>query len=215
MWYKQKLIHQYTSQYRMDNNFIKNIVESALLTADEPLSLDKISNLFRKQDKPDKGTLKEIINNLEHEYEDRGIEIKEVATGFRIQVKKDIVDWLKPLWEEKSPRYSRALLETLALIAYRQPITRGEIEEVRGVALSSSIIRTLFDRSWIKSIGHKDVPGKPSLLGTTSDFLDYFNLKKLDDLPPLSDIKEINDLDLFLDKIPTPQADLLEDLSND
>ena len=199
----------------MDNNFIKNIVESALLTADEPLSLDKISNLFRKQDKPDKGTLKEIINNLEHEYEDRGIEIKEVATGFRIQVKKDIVDWLKPLWEEKSPRYSRALLETLALIAYRQPITRGEIEEVRGVALSSSIIRTLFDRSWIKSIGHKDVPGKPSLLGTTSDFLDYFNLKKLDDLPPLSDIKEINDLDLFLDKIPTPQADLLEDLSND
>ncbi|OUU78883.1 MAG: SMC-Scp complex subunit ScpB [Gammaproteobacteria bacterium TMED78] len=215
MWYKQKLIHQYTSQYRMDNNFIKNIVESALLTADEPLSLDKISNLFRKQDKPDKGTLKEIINNLEHEYEDRGIEIKEVATGFRIQVKKDIVDWLKPLWEEKPPRYSRALLETLALIAYRQPITRGEIEEVRGVALSSSIIRTLFDRSWIKSIGHKDVPGKPSLLGTTSDFLDYFNLKKLDDLPPLSDIKEINDLDLFLDKIPTPQADLLEDLSND
>ena len=199
----------------MDNNFIKNIVESALLTADKPLSLDKISNLFRKQDKPDKGTLKEIINNLEHEYEDRGIEIKEVATGFRIQVKKDIVDWLKPLWEEKSPRYSRALLETLALIAYRQPITRGEIEEVRGVALSSSIIRTLFDRSWIKSIGHKDVPGKPSLLGTTSDFLDYFNLKKLDDLPPLSDIKEINDLDLFLDKIPTPQADLLEDLSND
>tara|TARA_E500000331_G_scaffold122138_1_gene119579 strand:- start:27254 stop:27853 length:600 start_codon:yes stop_codon:yes gene_type:complete len=199
----------------MDNNFIKNIVESALLTADEPLSLDKISNLFRKQDKPDKGTLKEIINNLEHEYEDRGIEIKEVATGFRIQVKKDIVDWLKPLWEEKPPRYSRALLETLALIAYRQPITRGEIEEVRGVALSSSIIRTLFDRSWIKSIGHKDVPGKPSLLGTTSDFLDYFNLKKLDDLPPLSDIKEINDLDLFLDKIPTPQADLLEDLSND
>ena len=199
----------------MDSNLIKNIIESALLTADKPLSIDKLSKIFLDKDRPDRKVIKNIILDLGVEYESRGIEIKEVSSGFRVQVKKDIVSWLKPLWEERSPRYSRALLETLALIAYRQPITRGEIEEVRGVALSSNIIRTLFDRSWIKSLGYKDVPGKPSLLGTTSEFLDYFNLKKLDELPPLSEIKEVDDLDIYLGRSPSPQGDMLEDLSSE
>jgi|TARA_B100001250_G_scaffold414376_1_gene452334 segregation and condensation protein B len=199
----------------MDNNIIKNIIESALLTSDKPLSLDKLCKIFLDKDRPDRKVIKDIIFNLGIEYENRGIEIKEVSSGFRIQVKKDIVSWLKPLWEERAPRYSRALLETLALIAYRQPITRGEIEEVRGVALSSNIIRTLFDRGWIKSLGYKDVPGKPSLLGTTSEFLDYFNLKKLDELPPLSEIKEVDDLDIYLGRSPSPQGDMLEDLSSE
>ena len=199
----------------MDNNIIKNIIESALLTSDKPLSVDKLCKIFLDKDRPDRKVIKDIIFNLGIEYENRGIEIKEVSSGFRIQVKKDIVSWLKPLWEERAPRYSRALLETLALIAYRQPITRGEIEEVRGVALSSNIIRTLFDRGWIKSLGYKDVPGKPSLLGTTSEFLDYFNLKKLDELPPLSEIKEVDDLDIYLGRSPSPQGDMLEDLSSE
>ncbi len=199
----------------MDSNLIKNIIESALLTADKPLSIDKLSKIFLDKDRPDRKVIKNIILDLGVEYESRGIEIKEVSSGFRVQVKKDIVSWLKPLWEERSPRYSRALLETLALIAYRQPITRGEIEEVRGVALSSNIIRTLFDRGWIRSLGYKDVPGKPSLLGTTNEFLDYFNLKKLDELPPLSEIKEVDDLDIYLGRSPSPQGDMLEDLSSE
>ena len=199
----------------MDSNLIKNIIESALLTADKPLSIDKLCKIFLDKDRPDRIVIKNIILDLGVEYKNRGIEIKEVSSGFRVQVKKDIVSWLKPLWEERSPRYSRALLETLALIAYRQPITRGEIEEVRGVALSSNIIRTLFDRGWIRSLGYKDVPGKPSLLGTTNEFLDYFNLKKLDELPPLSEIKEIDDLDIYLGRSPSPQGDMLEDLSSE
>ena len=199
----------------MDSNLIKNIIESALLTADKPLSIDKLCKIFLDKDRPDRIVIKNIILDLGVEYKNRGIEIKEVSSGFRVQVKKDIVSWLKPLWEERSPRYSRALLETLALIAYRQPITRGEIEEVRGVALSSNIIRTLFDRGWIRSLGYKDVPGKPSLLGTTNEFLDYFNLKKLDELPPLSEIKEVDDLDIYLGRSPSPQGDMLEDLSSE
>ncbi|MBI79592.1 MAG: SMC-Scp complex subunit ScpB [Gammaproteobacteria bacterium] len=199
----------------MDSNLIKNIIESALLTSDKPLSIDKLCKIFLDKDRPDRKVIKNIILDLGVEYKNRGIEIKEVSSGFRVQVKKDIVSWLKPLWEERSPRYSRALLETLALIAYRQPITRGEIEEVRGVALSSNIIRTLFDRGWIRSLGYKDVPGKPSLLGTTNEFLDYFNLKKLDELPPLSEIKEVDDLDIYLGRSPSPQGDMLEDLSSE
>ena len=199
----------------MDSNLIKNIIESALLTSDKPLSIDKLCKIFLDKDCPDRKVIKNIILDLGVEYKNRGIEIKEVSSGFRVQVKKDIVSWLKPLWEERSPRYSRALLETLALIAYRQPITRGEIEEVRGVALSSNIIRTLFDRGWIRSLGYKDVPGKPSLLGTTNEFLDYFNLKKLDELPPLSEIKEVDDLDIYLGRSPSPQGDMLEDLSSE
>ena len=199
----------------MDSNLIKNIIESALLTSDKPLSIDKLCKIFLDKDRPDRKVIKNIILDLGVEYKNRGIEIKEVSSGFRVQVKKDIVSWLKPLWEERSPRYSRALLETLALIAYRQPITRGEIEEVRGVALSSNIIRTLFDRGWIRSLGYKDVPGKPSLLGTTNEFLDYFNLKKLDELPPLSEIKEVDDLDIYLGRSPSSQGDMLEDLSSE
>src|SRR5690606_6336240 len=134
---------------------------------------------------------------------DRGLEIKEVASGYRIQIKSSMSDWLTPLWEERAPRYTRALLETLALIAYRQPITRAEIEEVRGVAVSSNIIRTLMERNWVRVVGHRDVPGKPAMFGTTKDFLDYFGLKKLEDLPTLAEIK---------DGLPelSPQSDLVE-----
>ena len=131
---------------------------------------------------------------LAADYEGRGIELKEVASGYRIQIKSSMSDWLIPLWENRAPRYSRALLETLALIAYRQPITRGEIEEVRGVAVTTNIVRTLLERGWVNVVGHRDVPGKPAMLGTTREFLDYFGLKKLDDLPALSEFTELDDL---------------------
>jgi segregation and condensation protein B len=142
---------------------------------------------------------------LSTDYQGRGIELAEVSSGYRIQVKRSISDWLNPLWEERAPRYTRALLETLALIAYRQPITRAEIEEVRGVVVSTNIVRTLLERAWIRVVGHRDVPGKPAMFGTTREFLDYFGLKKLEDLPPLAELK---------DGLPelSPQTDLIESL---
>ena len=150
---------------------------------------------------------------LAADYAGRGIELKEVASGYRIQIKRSMSDWLTPLWEERAPRYSRALLETLALIAYRQPITRGDIEDIRGVAVTTNIVRTLLERSWIRVVGHRDVPGKPAMFGTTREFLDYFGLKKLDDLPPLSEIKDFDDFNVTLD-LPEldSQTDLVEDL---
>jgi segregation and condensation protein B len=153
------------------------------------------------------------LEGLAEDYNYRGVELKEVASGYRIQIRSRMNDWLMPLWEERAPRYSRALLETMALIAYRQPITRGEIEEVRGVAVSTNIIRTLLERSWVRVVGHRDVPGRPAMFGTTREFLDYFGLKKLDDLPPLSEIRDLEDLDpeLGLPEI-SPQVDLIEDL---
>jgi segregation and condensation protein B len=161
-----------------------------------------------KGDGPDRATLKQAVEALAKDYEGRGIEIKEVATGYRVQVRNTMTDWLQPLWEERAPRYTRALLETLALVAYRQPITRAEIEEVRGVVVSTNIVRTLLERNWIRVVGHRDVPGKPAMFGTTKDFLDYFGLKKLEDLPTLAELK---------DGLPelSPQTDLLETLEAD
>jgi segregation and condensation protein B len=190
----------------MDETEIKHVVEAALLAAGRPLSMDRLVELFAvKGDGPDRATLKRVIEVLATEYQSRGIEIKEVASGYRIQVKRSMSDWLQPLWEERAPRYTRALLETLALVAYRQPITRAEIEEVRGVVVSTNIVRTLLERNWIRVVGHRDVPGKPAMFGTTKDFLDYFGLKKLEDLPTLAEIK---------DSFPelSPQTDLLESL---
>jgi segregation and condensation protein B len=190
----------------MDENEIKHVVEAALLAAGRPLTLDKLAELFAaKGSDPDRAILRGALDALAGDYQGRGIELKEVATGFRIQVKRSMSDWLQPLWEERAPRYTRALLETLALIAYRQPITRAEIEEVRGVVVSTNIVRTLLERNWIRVVGHRDVPGKPAMFGTTKDFLDYFGLKRLEDLPPLADIK---------DGLPelSPQADLIETL---
>jgi len=184
-------------------------VEAALLAAGKPLTLDKLAELFKaKGDGPDRAAVKRALETLAEDYQARGVELKEVATGFRIQVKRSMSDWLQPLWEERAPRYTRALLETLALIAYRQPITRAEIEEVRGVVVSTNIIRTLLERNWVRVVGHRDVPGKPAMFGTTKDFLDYFGLKKLEDLPTLAELK---------DGMPelSPQADLIESLEAD
>jgi segregation and condensation protein B len=176
----------------MEQAEIKNIVEAALLAAGRPLTLDKLMELFAsKGGELDRALVRAALTELATEYESRGIEIKEVASGYRIQIRSKQRDWLHPLFEERPPRYTRALLETLALIAYRQPITRAEIEGVRGVVVSPNIIRTLMERSWVRVVGYRDVPGKPSMLGTTREFLDYFGLKKLDDLPPLADIKDI------------------------
>jgi segregation and condensation protein B len=174
----------------MDENQIKYFVEAALLAAGRPLSIDQLHNLFDANAAPEKSQIREAIGNLQTDYADRGLAIVEVASGFRSQVKASMADRLQKLWEERPPRYSRALFETLALIAYRQPMTRGEIEEIRGVAVSPNIIRSLLERDWVRVVGHRDVPGRPAMFGTTRAFLDYFGLKKLDDLPPLADLSD-------------------------
>ena len=182
----------------MEEQQIKNIVEAGLLVAGRPLSIAQIHALFQDdKDAPDKPAIREALASLQAEYETRGIELAEVASGFRLQSRQEMAPWMMHLFQEKSPRYSRALLETLVLIAYKQPITRAEIEEVRGVAVSSNIVRTLQERNWVNVVGHKDLPGKPALLGTTREFLDYFNLKRLDDLPTLGEIKDITQIDSF------------------
>ena len=174
----------------MDQNEIKHFVEAALLAAGRPLSVDQLQNLFDRDSEPEKSQLREAIGSLQEDYEDRGLTITEVASGFRTQIKASMADRLQKLWEERPPRYSRAFFETLALIAYRQPMTRGEIEEIRGVAVSTNIMRSLLERDWIRVVGHRDVPGRPAMFGTTRHFLDYFGLKKLDDLPPLADLSD-------------------------
>jgi segregation and condensation protein B len=174
----------------MEQKEIKYFIEAALLAAGRPLSIDQLKDLFDGRSAVEKAELRAAITALNEEYEERGIVISEVASGFRMQIRESMVDRLQKLWEERSPRYSRALFETLALIAYRQPITRGEIEEVRGVSVSSNIVRTLIERDWVRVVGHRDVPGRPEMFGTTKIFLDYFGLKKLDDLPPLADLSD-------------------------
>lgn len=193
----------------MDKLEIKYFVESALLAAGRPLSVDQLQKLFDGRSEPEKSEIREAIQGLVDEYEGRGITVAEVASGFRIQVKTSMAERLQKLWEERPPRYSRALFETLALVAYRQPVTRGEIEEIRGVSVSSNIVRTLIEREWVRVIGHRDVPGRPELFGTTRAFLDYFGLKKLDDLPPLADLSDWENLriQLNLPEVEDDQAD--------
>lgn len=199
----------------MDQDEIKHVIEAALLAAGKPLSLDRLADLFGRRGAPDRDALRQALAALADDYADRGIELKEVASGYRIQIRSRMSDWLVPLWEERAPRYSRALLETLALIAYRQPITRGEIEDVRGVAVSTNIVRTLLERGWVRVVGHRDVPGQPAMFGTTREFLDYFGLKKLEDLPPLSEIRDLDDLNPELNLPQTnPQVDLMEELAD-
>lgn len=184
----------------MDNAKLKRIIEAALLAAGQPLSLDRMEKLFEgEDDAPDRRALRAALGELADECAERGYELKEVASGYRYQVRQELSHWIGRLWEERPPRYSRATLETLALIAYRQPVTRGEIEEVRGVAVSSNIIKSLLERDWIRVIGHREVPGRPSLYATTRVFLDYFNLKSLDDLPPLAELKDLDKLHPELD----------------
>ncbi|MBA1148925.1 SMC-Scp complex subunit ScpB [Ectothiorhodospiraceae bacterium WFHF3C12] len=172
---------------------LKHVVEAALLAAGEPLSVERIRNLYPEGAEPEKQAVRAAVEELAMDYRDRGIEVKEVASGFRIQVRENLAPWVSRLWEERPPKYSRALLETLAIIAYRQPITRGEIEEVRGVSVSSQIMRTLQERGWVRVIGHRDVPGRPAILATTRQFLDYFNLKSLDQLPSLMAVRNLDE----------------------
>jgi segregation and condensation protein B len=178
----------------MEATEIKYFIEAALLAAGRPLSIDQLKDLFDGRTAPEKSEIREAITTLNDEYQDRGIVVSEVASGFRMQVKSSMADRLQKLWEERPPRYSRALFETLALIAYRQPITRGDIEEIRGVSVSSNITRQLLERDWVRVVGHRDVPGRPAMFGTTKGFLDYFGLKKLDDLPPLADLSDWENL---------------------
>jgi len=182
----------------MEASEIKNFVEAALLAAGRPLSIDQLRGLFDGRMAPEKSEIRKAIETLNEEYEERGIIVSEVASGFRLQIKTAMADRLHKLWEERPPRYSRALFETLALIAYRQPITRGDIEDIRGVTVSSNIIRQLLERDWVRVVGHRDVPGRPAMFGTTKTFLDYFSLKKLDDLPPLSDLSDWESLRIQL-----------------
>lgn len=191
----------------MEIDKLKQILEAALLAADEPLSLNQLEALFLEDAQPGHKRLLQALNQLSDDCADRGIELKEVASGFRLQVKQEWQPWVSRLWAHRPPRYSRALLETLALIAYRQPITRGEIEEVRGVSVSSQIVRTLLEREWIRVVGQRDVPGRPSLFGTTRKFLDHFNLKSLDELPTLAEIRDIEDFEPELQLEATPAGD--------
>lgn len=192
----------------MDAVEIKHFIEAALLAAGRPLSIDQLQGLFDGRMAPHKSEIRAAIATLNEEYEGRGIGIAEVASGFRMQVRSGMAERLHKLWEERPPRYSRALFETLALVAYRQPITRGEIEEVRGVSVSSNIIRTLIERDWVRVVGHRDVPGRPEMFGTTKQFLDYFGLKKLDELPPLADLADWESLRVQLDLPEVEETDL-------
>ncbi len=174
---------------------LKTILEAILLAADRALTVIQLETLFElDEERPTRDEIRQALHEMADDYSSRGYELKQVASGFRLQVKQEYAIWVGRLWEEKPARYTRALLETMALIAYRQPITRGEIEEVRGVSVSSNIVKTLLERNWIKVLGHKDVPGKPTLYGTTKTFLDYFNLKSLDQLPTLAEIKDLDSI---------------------
>ena len=177
---------------------VKAIIEAALLSADGPVPLDRLVGLFKDGEitsdiKEKKQIIKTALKELNDECENRGVELTNLAGGYRFQSRQELSPWISRLWDEKPPRYTRALLETLAIIAYQQPVSRGDIEQIRGVAVSPNIMRTLMDREWVQSLGHREVPGRPMLFGTTRSFLDYFGVKKLSDLPPLEEIKELVD----------------------
>ena len=183
----------------MELNQIRDILEAALTAAGRPLNLDELGALFPGESRPERSVLRSALQALEESYEGRALELVEVASGFRVQVRKEFSAFVSRLWEERPPRYSRALLETMALVAYRQPITRGDIEEVRGVSVSTNIIRTLLERGWIRVVGHRDVPGRPEMFGTTREFLDYFGLQRLENLPTLAEIRDIDSVNVQLD----------------
>ena len=175
----------------MGDHDLVEILEGALLAADEPLTKKQLAQLFDELDRPSMSDIATALDEVSSRCEGRGFELAEVASGFRFQVRQHLSPWVSKLWVERPARYSRALLETLSLIAYRQPITRGEIEDIRGVAVSSNIMKSLLERDWVKVVGHRDVPGRPAMYATTRGFLDYFNLKSLDQLPPLADVKDL------------------------
>lgn len=200
-----------------DLELVKRIFEGALMAADKPLQRKDLTALFDELEQPEDGLIDQALEDLVADCESRGFELKRVASGYRYQVKQDLSRWVNKLWQERAPRYSRALLETMSLIAYRQPITRGEIEQIRGVAVSSQIVKTLLEREWIKSVGHRDVPGRPTIYATTKQFLDYFNLKSLDQLPTLAEVRDLNtisrelNIDLPVDEMSSANDDTLEE----
>lgn len=189
---------------------LAQIVEAALLAANKPLSIQAIQQLFDDEERPSKAHIEEALSDIVSKTQDRGFELKEVASGWRFQVCQKLSPWVSRLWEERPQKYSRALLETLSLVAYRQPITRGDIESIRGVAVSSNIMRTLVDRGWVKVIGHRDVPGRPAMYATTREFLDYFNLHSLEDLPTLSEIRDLDSLNEELNLQHSDSGDLAQ-----
>ncbi len=198
---------------------LKPIIEAILSSADRPLTVNHLFDLFTGDiDHPSKDDIRKALHDLAEDYQGKGIELKQVSSGFRVQVNPEYSVWVTRLFQQKPPRFSRALLETLALIAYRQPITRGEIESIRGVSVSSNMIKTLQEREWVRTLGHKDVPGKPSLYGTTSQFLDYFNLKTLNELPTLSELKNLDqyhpELAFNEDAAPVIDADSNKEIDN-
>jgi segregation and condensation protein B len=178
----------------MSETYLKNVIEAALLAAARPVSLSELQQIFDETSRPSTKELRSLLEQLTADYEGRGVTVRETANGFRFQVRSEFSQEVSRLWPDRPRKYSRALLETLALIAYRQPITRAEIENVRGVAVNPEIVKTLMERNWVRVVGHRDVPGHPELLGTTSEFLDYFSLKSIEDLPPLAELKSLTDL---------------------
>jgi segregation and condensation protein B len=183
----------------MQEQYLKNIVEAALLAAGRPLTLSQVCELFEERDRPADDAVRAALEALSQDYAERGIEVRETASGWRIQIRRSMSDVVSRLWTERPARYSRAMLETLALIAYRQPITRAEIEEIRGVAVNPNIIRTMVERNWLRTVGYREVPGRPELLGTTREFLDYFNLKSLEDLPTLAALRDMDNVGVQLE----------------
>lgn len=214
---------------------LKNIIEAAIMVSDEPITVDRLIGMFTDATKPERSTVNELLLELQLEYANRGFELKRIDKGYRLQTREEYSPWLARLRAGRPPRYSRALLETLAIIAYRQPVTRGEIEEIRGVAVSTDIIRTLVDREWVRQVGVRDVPGKPALFATTRSFLEYFNLEGLTQLPSLQDIRDLETIaDELNMKLPlegrdenagdnddssdaevSPQTDFIENIDND
>jgi segregation and condensation protein B len=189
----------------MSDKQVRNLVEAALLAAGRSVTVNELLQLFDPLGRPAPEVITTALADLAEDYVGRGIEVKETASGFRVQVRRDLAAEISRLWPERPQKYSRALLETLALIAYRQPLTRAEIEAVRGVAVNPNIVKTLLERGWIRVVGHRDLPGRPELLGTTREFLDYFGLKSLDDLPPLAELRALSDLDPQME-LPPPVA---------
>ncbi len=187
------------TQMPVDAELLRKIIEGAILAAGQPMTIARLLELFDEEVAPSKDEIAAALLDIQAASAERGFELKEVASGWRFQVRDNLAPWVNRLWEEKPQKYSRALLETLALVAYRQPITRGDIEEIRGVAVSSHIMKTLLERDWVKVVGHRDVPGRPSLFATTRQFLDYFNLKSLEELPSLSEIRDLDELNPVLD----------------
>jgi len=198
----------------IEQDKLKNIIEAALLAVAHPMSVEQLTKLFDDEDRPSASAIKDTIRQLQNDCDGRGVELKEIASGYRYQARQEFSGWLSRLWEERPAKYSRAALETLALIAYRQPVTRAEIEDVRGVGVSSSIVKTLIEREWIRVVGHRDVPGRPALYATTKQFLDYFNMKCLEELPTLAEIKDLEELNPQLD-LPNPDEEKLDNPSTD